>query len=71
MHIENDHDNFYTEGSVVRLKAEPGVSLLIMKYQQRVYFCTPVKEPLGKSMPYFAHELAGPVTANGSNQESK
>lgn len=63
MHIENDHDNLYAEGSIVQLKAEPGVRLLIMKYQQRVYFCTSVKEPLGKSMPYFAHELFGPVAS--------
>lgn len=57
MHIDDDHDNLYAEGTIVRLKADPGITLLITKYQQRVYFCQSVKEPKDKLTPYFGHEL--------------
>lgn len=57
MHIIDDKDNIFAEGTTVRLKATPDVTVLIIKYQQRIYFCAAPDEPLGKQQPYFQHEL--------------
>jgi len=57
MHIIDDMDNIYTEGSVVRLKVQPSSTVRIVKYQQRVYFCVDTRDPNGRPMPYFEHEL--------------
>ena len=59
MHIIDDKDNIFSEGSIVHPKAAPEISLLITKYQQRIYFCKDVSAPAGKPMPYFERELAG------------
>jgi hypothetical protein len=59
MHIIEDKDNLYSEGTIVRLKAQPEVHMLIIKYQQRIYFCARISDPNGKLMPYFEHELVG------------
>lgn len=65
MHIIDDTDNIYTEGSVVRLRAQPSATVRIVKYQQRVYFCVDTGEPDGRPMPYFENELLGTcVTLN-------
>ena len=60
MHIIDDTDNIYSEGTIVRLKTSPMVSLVIKKYQQRIYFCEPVNDHSRKQMPYYERELLGP-----------
>lgn len=59
MHIIDDKDNIYSEGTIVRLKAQPEVRMLIMKYHERIYFCKRISAPKVKLMPYFEHELVG------------
>jgi len=59
MHIIDDHDNIYPEGTIVRLKAAPSVYLMIRKYQQRIYFCAAPDDQLDKQMPYYERELLG------------
>jgi hypothetical protein len=62
MHIIDDTDNIYSEGTIVRLKIAPSVYLMITKYQQRVYFCTSPDDQSGKLMPYYERELEGSNT---------
>lgn len=61
MHIIDDKDNIFKEGTIVRLKERPDEKMLIMKYQQRVYFCAGISAPSGKKRPYFERELLGPL----------
>jgi hypothetical protein len=57
MHIIEDKENIFPEHSTVRLRATPSVTLLIVKYMQRIYFCTATDTPFGKQTPYFECEL--------------
>jgi hypothetical protein len=57
MNIIDDKDNIFAEGTLVHAKATPDLTLRIIKYQQRVYFCSASTEPVGKLLPYFEREL--------------
>jgi hypothetical protein len=61
MHSIDDKENIFPEQSTVRLRATPSVTLLVVRYMQRIYFCTATKTPFGKQTPYFECELLAPT----------
>lgn len=53
-------DNRYHEGTIITAKARPHLKLMIVKYYQRIYYCTVIDEP-GRNLAYFERELINPA----------
>jgi len=60
MRAEINDDNFYPEGAVVSAKVNPSLQLVIMKYRQRIYYCSAVDHPELNNFAYFERELVPP-----------
>jgi hypothetical protein len=54
-------DNSYKEGTIVRSKEHPEDKLKIMRYYQRIYYCSNFDLPSPKHFAYFERELSPPV----------
>jgi len=54
-------DNSYKEGTIVRAKEHPEDKLKIMRYYQRIYYCSNLDLPNPKHFAYFEGELSPPV----------
>lgn len=54
------NDNLYQEGSFITAKVHPDIRLVIMKYNQRIYYCAIVGHPEQKQLVYFELELIDP-----------
>jgi hypothetical protein len=54
-------DNLYPEGTVITAKDDPALTLVIMKYYQRIYYCAVVGDAARKPLTYFERELIPPV----------
>lgn len=54
-------DNLYKEGTLITAKASPDRHLMINRYYKRIYYCTPVNEPMHKLLAYFERELRVPL----------
>lgn len=52
--------NIYKEGTIIAAKADPGLSLVIVRYYQRIYYCAVAGEPDRKHFAYFERELIPP-----------
>lgn len=61
MSYKTNTDNIYAEGATVYAKAKPEVSLTIMCYYQRIYYCAVKGDPNGKQLAYFERELIAPA----------
>lgn len=55
-------DNIYPEGIFITAKEQPSVGLKILKYYQRIYYCTVVGDETRKQLVYFEHELIPPLS---------
>jgi hypothetical protein len=55
-----ENDNIYKPGTIVAAKADPGLSLVIVRYYQRIYYCAVAGEPERKHFAYFERELIPP-----------
>jgi hypothetical protein len=55
-----DNDNIYKVGTMITAKDDPGLSLVIVKYYQRIYYCSVTGEPDRKQLAYFERELIAP-----------
>jgi hypothetical protein len=53
-------DGIYKPGTVIAAKADPGLSLVIVRYYQRIYYCEVAGEPERKHFAYFERELIPP-----------
>ena len=60
MRTEINNDNLYPEGTVISAKIDPGLKLTIMKYRQRIYYCSVVNHPELNKFAYFERELIPP-----------
>jgi len=60
MRKEIKDDNLYQEGSVISAKVNPSLELMIMKYRQRIYYCSVVDHPELNNFAYFEKELIPP-----------
>jgi hypothetical protein len=67
MRREINDDNLYPEGAIISAKVNPSLKLLIMKYRQRIYYCSAVDHPEQNTFAYFERELVRPP----GNQEVK
>jgi len=61
MRDEINNDNIYKEGKVIYAKADPQLKLVILKYKQRIYYCTAVDHPEQNNFVYFERELIPPL----------
>jgi hypothetical protein len=57
MRTINNNDNLFNEGSIVIAKVNLNVKLIITKYNQRIYYCTPVEKLSGKLQAFYEREL--------------
>jgi len=60
------HDNIYQEGSFITAKVHPDSKLVIMKYNQRIYYCAIAGHPEEKLLVYFERELIDPILLSQS-----
>jgi hypothetical protein len=61
MRREINDDNLYAEGTVISAKVDPALKLTIMKYRQRIYYCSVVDHPEQNKFTYFEKELIPPT----------
>ena len=61
MRKEINDDNLFMEGSVISAKVNPSLKLIIMKYRQRIYYCSVVDHPEQNNFAYFEKELIAPI----------
>ncbi len=61
MSYRTNSDNLYSEGTLILAKLNPGSSLIIKKYFNRIYYCQPVSNPESKLLVYFERELVLPI----------
>lgn len=66
MSYRTNSDNIYPEGILISAKENPSLSLKIMKYYQRIYYCAVVGEETRKQLAYFERELIPPVKPGGN-----
>lgn len=59
MSREAMNDNKYPEGAIVTARENPRRKLVILKYNQRIYYCAPAEDQTGKQSVYFERELIG------------
>ena len=64
MRYRPNFDNTFQEGTVITAKSDPGVKLVIMKYYQRIYYCSVVGDANHKPLTYFERELIPPSTSD-------
>jgi hypothetical protein len=57
MRQEIKNDNIYKVGTFISAGEAPDVKLIIMSYQQRIYYCEVVGKPDKKQLVYFEKEL--------------
>jgi hypothetical protein len=57
MSYRNPADNIYPEGIMVTANVNPSVKLVIIKYMQRIYYCSVAGEENGKQLAYFEREI--------------
>ena len=60
MSYRDNTDNVYKEGSVITARENPALKLVIVKYYQRIYYCTAAGDTAGKQRAYFEKELIPP-----------
>jgi hypothetical protein len=60
MSYRTNSDNIYAEGTLVTAKVNPSLTLKIMKYYQRTYYCAVIGDEDRKHLAYFERELAQP-----------
>lgn len=53
-------DNIYSIGTRVTAKHDPAQQLVIVRYYQRIYYCSIVDQPAHKQLAYFERELVTP-----------
>jgi hypothetical protein len=51
------NDNKYAEGTIVYALENPKAQLVIRRYFQRIYYCTPVNDSTKKDFVYFEREI--------------
>lgn len=56
-------DNIYPEGAIITASENPSLSLKIMKYYQRIYYCAVIGDEERKQLVYFERELIPPNEA--------
>ena len=61
MRREINDDNLYAEGTVISAKVDPALKLTIIKYRQRIYYCSVVGHPEQNKFAYFEKELIPPI----------
>ena len=54
---QKNNDNLYKEGALVVAKMYPEVRLRIVRYYQRIYYCSVVGDETRKHLVYFEREL--------------
>jgi len=59
MSYRTNTDNHYTEGTIITAKAAPDLKLMIIKYYQRIYYCSVIGDP-DRNLAYFERELIAP-----------
>ncbi|HTH55846.1 MAG TPA: hypothetical protein VL728_07345 [Cyclobacteriaceae bacterium] len=64
MRNEINDDNIYKEGTIISAKTAPEVKLLIMKYRQRIYYCSALDHPEQNNFAYFERELIPPIASD-------
>lgn len=64
MSYRTSSDNIYAEGILITAKANPSLKLKIIKYYQRIYYCSVVGDENGKQLAYFERELIPPASAS-------
>jgi hypothetical protein len=57
MSYQTNSDNIYPEGALVTAKVYPSVTLKVVKYHQRIYYCAVVGAENRKPLVYFEREL--------------
>jgi hypothetical protein len=60
MSYHTNEDNTFTVGSIIMAKEAPTIKLEIMKYYQRIYYCSIVGNVTSKQKTYFERELIAP-----------
>jgi hypothetical protein len=55
------NDNLYSLGTILQAKENPGISLIIMGYLKRIYYCAILGDPKHKQRAYFERELLVPL----------
>ena len=53
-------DNTFQEGTIITAKCDPALKLVIMKYYQRIYYCSVIGDASSKQLTYFERELIPP-----------
>jgi hypothetical protein len=56
-----NNDNIYEPGTIITAKSTPDVKLKIVKYYQRIYYCSTIGDETGKQSVYFERELLSPI----------
>lgn len=62
MPYQNNDDNIYPVGTIIRATEAPTVRLEIRKYLQRIYYCVVPGDQSGAQKAYFERELIPPGT---------
>lgn len=57
MSYKTNSDNLYPEGTLVTALVNPSLQLTIVKYLQRIYYCSVVGDEQSKQLAYFEREL--------------
>lgn len=50
-------ENKYKEGQAVHAIVNPGLSLIIRRYVERIYYCKVANKPNHKELAYFEREI--------------
>jgi hypothetical protein len=57
MSYQTNSDNIYPEGTLVTAKVYPSLTLKVVRYYQRIYYCAVVGHEDRKHLVYFEREL--------------
>jgi hypothetical protein len=60
MKFSTNDDNIFEEGSTITARARPDQPLVIIKYLERIYYCSALDAPDQKHFAYFERELISP-----------
>jgi hypothetical protein len=60
MSYHTNEDNIYAVGTMITAREAPAIKLEIMKYYQRIYYCSIVGNETAKQKAYFERELVVP-----------
>ena len=61
MSHRTNSDNIYAEGTLITAKVNPSLTLKIITYYQRIYYCGVVGDEDKKHLAYFERELVQPT----------